>query len=81
MSEWQPIETAPRDGTRLFLWDSHLDLAISGMWHVEPTIDNPVQGYEPGWAWWVSDRDYVMWDDGTSPTHWMPLPKPPQSNA
>lgn len=87
MSEWQPIETAPKDGTLIL---------VAG-----PVIDSSdVAGYVP-WketyvvlAWWEGScwlgcfGDYhdtgcpicggwfeypVVW-----PTHWMPLPEPPK---
>ena len=61
MSEWQPIETAPMDGTPLLLWG----------W-------NDVQV-----GWFCNDRDddreWINADyDDLAPTHWMPLPAPPQ---
>jgi hypothetical protein len=77
---WQPIETAPKDGSRILLWDDNLKIAVSGNWHVEPTMDNPSDGYTPVWAWWVSDWDILdMWEDST-PTHWMPLFEPPKES-
>jgi hypothetical protein len=77
--EWQPIETAPKDGTWILLYCSQQKVAISGMWHVEPDLFTP-DVHEPGWSDWVSDNDYIMWDSGYSPTHWMPLPEPPMRN-
>ena len=73
---WQPISTAPQDGTRVILYDKQRDLAVSGRWHTEPEINNPIMGYEPGWAWWVSDEDIIMWDSGPedAPDLWMPFP-------
>ena len=59
---WRPIETAPKDGTDILL------------------------GFEPaiGWqrigkAWggqWVSAWNHHPIHD--QPTHWMPLPEPPE---
>lgn len=75
---WNPIETAPKDGTRLLLW--HKDgYVVSGRWHSDPGIDNP-NAYEPQWAWWVSDNEIVMWDGGPDdhPSHWMPMPELPK---
>lgn len=32
-SQWQPIESAPKDGTRLMLWDSRAGgYAVTGAW-------------------------------------------------
>lgn len=80
MSEWQPIETAPKDGTLIILWDSNRELAVSGHWHSEPARDDPSNGYEHAWSWWVSSNDTIMWDGGPDdiPTHWTPLPEPPK---
>jgi hypothetical protein len=62
--QWRPIETAPKDGTAILL--GHECAAFSGWWDDE---------YE-----WV-DGETSMFGDLTSyePTHWMPLPQPPQS--
>lgn len=75
MTEWQPIETAPKDGT--------LILGFSAQYRTpklsqdRATIfwdaDN-VLGAGVGW-WGKLPNGLVM----TNPTHWMPLPNPPQS--
>ena len=79
MTGWMPIETAPKDGTRILLWDANKQIAISGCWHSDGGRDDP-GGYEPAWAWWTADDDVLMWDGGPDdhPTHWQPLPEPPQ---
>jgi hypothetical protein len=60
--DWQPIETAPRDGTPILLW-AHMD------WRDELI---PVTGwYARGSGEWVCHADWF------NPTHWMPLPVPP----
>lgn len=77
---WQPIGTAPKDGTWILLYDPEKNVAVGGCWHTEEEINNS-NAYEPGWSWWTSDEDYVMWDDGNEPTHWMPLPAAPLARA
>jgi len=58
VSEWQPIETAPKDGTEVLIYDpSYPKNPMAVDWYC-PHDDTP------GWL-------------GT-PTHWMPLPAPPQ---
>ncbi len=76
MDAWHPIDTAPRDGTRVLLWDDKRDIAVSGVWWYEPTMNTP-NGYEPGWEGWSCDEDLIIWDDpDDQPTHWMPLQRP-----
>jgi len=54
--DWQPIETAPKDGTTILVFHN------GSMWTV---LWSDVQE-------WHDANDY-----GYTPTHWMPLPKPP----
>lgn len=65
MSEWQPIDTAPRDGTEILICDA-------------VTTYTPYRAYpalwEPEYGW--RDPD---WDGGYDPTHWMPMPPPPKT--
>lgn len=63
MSEWQPIETAPKDGTR-FLAAEEWDIR-EGWLFVVAKVRN--------------GKFVVAWDncDEIDPTHWMPLPAPP----
>lgn len=63
MSEWQPIETAPKDGSQFLASD------ITG-YHFNCWWEN--EGYEARWM------DEI--DSEPNPTHWMPLPPPPQSD-
>ena len=67
MSEWQPIDTAPRDGTRVLL-----------------TIQYGVrQRLEIGYWGRGLSRETGSWrfhrvHNDDRPTHWMPLPAPPE---
>lgn len=67
--KWRPIESAPKDGTRLML---------------AKIVGHPAN---PTALWWAcaglwSDR-WNNWNDGVEPcglagpTHWLPLPPPP----
>ena len=63
--DWQPIETAPKDGTHVLLgWAVGVGLVLSGYW--------------PDWrgrkAWVTCVGQY---QGSAAPTHWMPLPPPP----
>ena len=70
---WQPIETAPKDGTRIVagtrvnhtsgysFWDAHV------VWFDDEEGEIASDAYQ-GWAW----DDY---------THWLPLPTPPEGES
>lgn len=68
MDKWQPIETAPKDGSMLLVYG-------------RPFSDDG-QGYAKAAhvAWWEDSdecwtpQSHAAW---TEPTHWMPLPEPP----
>jgi hypothetical protein len=61
--EWKPIETAPKDGTPVLGYHTgKMTTVYWGLW-------NEWQLVEPG--------AYAEEDDWR-PTHWMPLPEPPQ---
>ena len=62
MSDWQLIETAPRDGTEFLAWDG------SG-YHV--VYSHEFELSNGNHAWFNGDV-YVK------PTHWQPLPDPPE---
>jgi hypothetical protein len=62
---WQPIDTAPKDGT--WIWCVEADIACK---------TNPTQ-YAMRWC---DQRNAGWYDDYNGqcdPTHWMPLPEPP----
>ena len=65
-AKWQPIETAPKDGTSILLFASDyppLSYMGVGQW----AFADPDLGFVEGWFWPFAIR----------PTHWMPLPVPP----
>jgi hypothetical protein len=66
---WQPIETAPKDGRIILGWQGN-----KGRWQGrgihEVRWSN--DGYIDGW-FCIYDED-----EQTNPSHWMPLPEPPK---
>jgi hypothetical protein len=82
MSEWQPIETAPKDGTNVFVCvptDSSFPTAAFYLTsaYCEEEYGDP-DYMEEGWYWapgYPSDfHEYPI-----NPTHWMPMPAPPSA--
>lgn len=71
MSEWQPIETAPRDGTSVLLygpyqWEDYDSRTVEA---------GAVVGYFDGYRWRLDNAN--PYADYCNATHWMPLPAPP----
>lgn len=66
LDPWMPIDTAPKDGTRVLIVEADGTMTI-----VRCRIQIEDRTY------WTADS----WDDGhdseLEPTHWMPLPAPP----
>jgi len=71
-SEWQPIKTAPMNGTEILIADR--ERVVKAEW---------AEISRGTWAWIVG---YLQDFDGSpktplyieiEPTHWMPLPEPP----
>lgn len=73
MSEWQPIETAPKDGTAIYVYGPDLLRELDGHCAVVrwQTISD---GSTIPW-WTVNDGKFGPYDlRGPAPTLWMPLP-------
>lgn len=71
MSEWQSIETAPKDGTHILIYG----VADQSPW--EPLVyvvkwDLWPDGVNGQWLEAAGDGFYTF-----EATHWMPLPTPP----
>ena len=69
MSEWRPIDTAPKDGTFVLL--SGRDLPVwQGSW-----VGTSGRYAINGWT------RFNSLDINWNPTHWMPLPAAPQPTS
>ena len=62
---WQPIETAPKETTQMFVV-----VAFGAKVGATPYNSDP-------WCVWHQRGEFVRWPHKFSPTHWMPLPKAP----
>lgn len=86
MMEWQPIETAPKDGSLFLCWvkaitygesddGQQYEVDVSQVdfceWRTQPDIED-CGWFEPCCGQ-ISDYQRV--------THWMPLPPPPKDAA
>jgi hypothetical protein len=60
---WQPIKTAPKDGTEILAW-ARSDGFFVVFWYAHRGV----------WLWTAHELDG---DEELNPTHWMPLPDPP----
>ena len=65
--QWQPIETGPRDGTRVWLFypDAHKDDRQVVGWFDRDQVDGD------RWMDHADCREFI------EPSHWRPLPPPP----
>lgn len=69
-AQWRPIETAPKDGTRVDLWQQG-HRVTDAFW-------------DEGEEWWCIDSLYSDGEPcplavSPEPTHWRPLPAPPKA--
>lgn len=67
--DWQPIETAPRDGTSFLVWLP------------TPELGSNVQVWSrrtEKYSGTICGR--FAFDFRAGPTHWMPLPEPPKND-
>ena len=79
---WQPIETAPKDGTPILVFFNKPSLQVQQVFWGRAAWDDRPATPEDG-IWCVDDNKhgpYALrgYSDGDD-THWMPLPAPPQS--
>lgn len=58
---WRPIDSAPKDGSEILIYDGFEPFAGSGYWNAEDA------------EWIGCSRRSALWKQ---PTHWMPLPEP-----
>ena len=78
MTDWQSMETAPKDGTRV------LAIVESAYWDVGEDTWSPRSTHRPFIAviYWGLIDDWQFEEDfgagaEAEPTHWMPMPERP----
>jgi hypothetical protein len=76
VSEWQPIETAPKDGTIIDVWLGDADQSDIAFYCTPGTKRSS------GWYYKNSkfrpNMGLGILTVFIQPTHWMPLPSPPK---
>lgn len=89
LTEWHPIETAPKDGRKMLLFylneNGQARRVIGGWVNDEDAAESDTDGVglEAGWYERIDNwPDYcqVAIHEG-EPTHWMPLPAAPGSTT
>ena len=81
--DWQPISTAPEDGTVVLIYEGPGKDGIITTAYLAPHNRVCIRG--TGWKNDGRERDWELAACGTHaddarcyPTHWMPLPEPPK---
>jgi hypothetical protein len=88
--EWRPIETAPKDGTFIMLYvpNGQLETGPVTIGIYFPELDelrDELGRFKKQHPWAPAHWKGWLGTDGDNspswcePTHWMPLPKPPES--
>jgi hypothetical protein len=80
MTDWQPIETAPKDGRKILLLepfeykDDYSECLSIGFWG-SGYLKNPKR-----WCNWHDSGDHYCdyFASVYNPTHWAELPEPPK---
>ena len=71
--DWQPIETAPKDGESwIIAWDGKLVLPL--IWHDADEFET-YTGWCSGSKYWGGTLYDGVNEVSQQPTHWMPLPE------
>ena len=87
MSEWQPIETAPKDGTEVLIY---VDVATVPVVHIAwyrsreeweafglyCAFCDTLEVWEGWWSYPLDSVSQVKLDRDKLPTHWMPFTPP-----
>ena len=74
MTEWQPIETAPKDGT----------IILVAIEHYDGPLLHDIVWWNDYYDYWESagyDWKPVKYDEVKHIFHWMPLPPPPKKDG
>jgi len=89
--DWQPIETAPKDGTPVDLWIVGADDTVGFYSLTAKKVRGKPQraGRAPDWQWLEKPPNRANWynlgglammplSPDVTPTHWRPIPEAPR---
>lgn len=71
MTAWQPIESAPRDGSEILGWCG------DGIGMAFVSFDSEFDAGEGTWRSRLSTEFCTTWEAIDDPLSWQPLPEPP----
>lgn len=79
LTQWQDIETAPKDGTEILLSNPTDGYVETG--HFISPFEMIGDENDDTPDWFTTSGEYLGsgGPETTAPTHWMPLPAPPQN--
>jgi hypothetical protein len=79
MSDWQPMDTAPKDGTtKILLWWEHSGVGI-GWWAYDEIWQERKWAHKAMEHGWQCEGDACIPVNQEDCTHWMSLPGGPQT--
>lgn len=83
---WLPIDTAPRDGMTIIVgWDSASVWIVRSARYVRadewfPQLETDEAGKDGWWSYRNSVGQELL-DGYRTPTHWLPMPPPPNGDT
>lgn len=77
--KWQPIETAPKDGTKVLIVNDEGAIDVAGYFEQWNESKEFVRTAKDGDVYRTLREECGYWctDTAYCPTHWMPLPEAP----
>ena len=81
---WQPIETAPKDGTKIDLWADGGRLVDARWRSISEMHEDDPETYAWYWPEIETEGEYARWVEvqiGIAPTHWKPITIPADVGA
>jgi hypothetical protein len=78
--KWRPIEEAPRDGTKVFLYFEGLDYSPIASWECFEGGEEDGTGFVYAWCFaddsFGENGDGWLYSEDKQPTYFMPMPPP-----